>query len=94
MKEPCDMCGTNPWERIKFGKFVCGTCEPPLDGFPTYNGLSNYRVLGKGTHWETKIKVSEEREIKRQVAIPLGNGKFTTGRRGENGKIQEKHIKT
>lgn len=50
-------------------------------------------TLLKGIPGETKMTVSEINEVRRNVAIPIGNGQIKCGRRGENGKIQEREIK-
>lgn len=70
---------------------VCNGCSNIVPGFPTFKpGLSDMRIMHKGKQWESRISKAEEQEIKRGVAIPIGNGKFATGRRMENGRIAEK----
>lgn len=91
MKNRCVRCW-NEFESTYRGN-VCSGCSTVTPGFPTFKvGIMDKRVLMKGTKDETRMSVAEEREIGRNVAIPLGNGKFAQGRRGENGKIQERPI--
>lgn len=68
---------------------VCNGCTSVVPGFPTFKpGLMDSRVLGKGD-WARRMTKAEEMEIKSARAVPIGNGKFATGRY-ENGKIREK----
>lgn len=93
MSEPCDLCNVNEWVRIKFGKFVCLTCEPPLDGFPTFYETVTLHPAPGVTE---KMKKAEINEIKRHRMLPYERpgGGYYAGRLGDNGKIQEKELKT
>ena len=88
--EPCDICRTKKWERIRFGKFVCDACEPAWDGFPLFMDTV---TLCRNMPGEQICSKAERDEWRRNVAVPIGNGKHKCGRIGENGKIQEKPIK-
>lgn len=70
---------------------VCNDCESPKEfGFPR---LTVVETLLKGIPGENKMSRAEIDEVRRNVAVPIGNGKHQCGRRGDNGKIQEKEIK-
>ena len=72
---------------------VCNECSTVTPGFPTFKvGINDMRWLHRGTAWEGRMSKAEENEIGRQVAIPKGNGKFSIGRRMENGRIAEKPV--
>ena len=90
MKEPCDICHIKEWERIKFGKFVCDTCQPDWDGFPYQIETV---ILLKGQPGEERSSKAEIDEIKRNRSVFLKDGSWKCGRMGDNGKIQEKPIK-
>lgn len=86
----CEICQKREKTRVKWCKYVCDLCEPE----PLFNGIamSGVRTLLKGQSGEIKISEAEANEIKRNVAIPMGNGRYKAGRMGENGKIQERPI--
>lgn len=70
---------------------VCGECESPKEfGFPR---LVQVEILLKGIPGETKMTRAEINEVRRNVAVPIGNGKIKCGRMGDNGKIEERSIK-
>lgn len=70
---------------------VCSGCETDKEfGFPR---LVEMDTLLKNQPGENKMSRAERAEIKRNIAIPIGGGKYKAGRIGENGRIQEKAIK-
>lgn len=89
MKNKCVRCDDKFEANYKCN--VCDGCTTIVPGFPRFKvGINDMRWLHRGTAWESRISVAEEREMSSGVAIPnKGNGKFALGRI-ENGKIKEK----
>lgn len=88
MKNRCVRCLSGFEANYKCN--VCDSCTTILPGLPTFRaGINDKRWLHRGTAWESRISVAEEREMSSGVGIPKGNGKFALGR-FENGKIREK----
>ena len=92
--EVCDLCKKVDWTRIRYGKFVCDACEPPLDGFPNavYEVMTLYPAPGQ----RVKMKKVEANEIKRHRILPYQgkNGERYPGRMNDAGKIEERPLKS
>lgn len=91
MKEPCDICHKKPWFRVHAGQFICETCKPKFSGFPS-SVVSTVKLGNQGVKATTK----EIDEVKRMRMLPYNKpgGGYWHGRMGENGKIQERPLKT
>ena len=90
----CNSCKTEGHSRLRFigsGLFVCAFCVPS----------NPIQADSSGIHIQNKVfingygNVSEKRlkEMDRRTILPTkrNDGGYYLGRRGENGKIQERH---
>lgn len=86
----CAVCNQKPKTRVKGGEYVCDDCTPSNSGVTT--SVIEKVLLKNYGH----VEKSRLNELNRRVIIPVEpnskSGKdYYLGRRGENGKVQEKH---
>ena len=86
----CYYCGENEKNQVKGGYYWCEKCNPVISE-NSWTGIETVDFTKYGLGHVSKKRIEE---MKRRVILPDehpgGTGSYYVGRRGENGKIQER----
>lgn len=91
--QKCDICKTEGHYKLRCIKpdtWACMSCVYETHNDPIESGHYVKEMVKCGDMWVSKKQVAE---LERRVILPYNapdNG-YYVGRRGENGKIQERH---